>query len=702
MEVNILQKQDDFATLRSSHDLLMNSLEMIAKNFEELLKEVGEVSLISRNGYGVKNFRLIQDRAKSELLSIAFFGAFSSGKSFLISGLNQKIDWYEREGRDQFVPLLPTSPRQTSNCPVAVEPVVFGKADEFAVLFEGSDIWEQKTPATLAIIQAYVTDLPNALSYRLVNKDRTRTVRTARVGVSSAIMKARLYDLPGFGAIGTNYEGVIRNFVQQADCITYVAAAIKSLDEKDLELLRDVYTHHKLTGKPVFFVLTQIDRAWDFDAGSGKIQWEDVRDANNEFLEQNFLVDGRADSTFIGEGFIPVSPALEAKGIALSTQSNKSSQKCIVDSRMALLRERFDDYLQNTSGPMHLAELASEAQKLLSRLSNDIRQRYLSESTPVTEAKNAITGFKAQRRILIDEKTKVEKELRELGQVAIRRAFAGSDPDDLVDFLSGKLNEKIKASDVLKEKEIHQIETEKVILVREWMSRSSKSLIPRWASSWDSFYSQTNELVEHLLEKALTARREATEENAEEEVDLTAAKVEERLVSKYEDMKAKTYKDTFDLMSKTWGTWTALAGLGAATSAPQVVALLGLGSTPFGWTILAASLIGGAYGRYRLIKQRDERREMMMAEFPKYAQTIVSEYRIQADEYVNSRVGFLVEIIDNEIDSLSNSIESLEQRLKTGEYVNMRKRLENLESLIQRCQAVNAQIDKFYASVANT
>ena len=118
MEVNILQKQDDFATLRSSHDLLMNSLEMIAKNFEELLKEVGEVSLISRNGYGVKNFRLIQDRAKSELLSIAFFGAFSSGKSFLISGLNQKIDWYEREGRDQFVPLLPTSPRQTSNCPV--------------------------------------------------------------------------------------------------------------------------------------------------------------------------------------------------------------------------------------------------------------------------------------------------------------------------------------------------------------------------------------------------------------------------------------------------------------------------------------------------------------------------------------------------------------------------------------------------------
>ncbi len=529
-----------FVALRTSYDCVMNSIEMITKNFEELLKEVGEESLISRNGYGDKNFRLLQDRAKSELLSIAFFGAFSSGKSFLISGLNQKVDWYERDGRDQFAPLLPTSPRHTSNCPVAVEPVVSGRADEFAVLFEGSDIWEQKNPA-IAIIQAYVTDLPNAVSQRLTNKDRTRTVRTARIGISSAIMKARLYDLPGFGAIGANYEGVIRNFVQQADCITYVAGAIKPLDEKDLELLRDVYTHHKLTGKPVFFVLTQIDRAWDIDAGSGKIQWEEVRDANNEFLEQNFLVEGRADSTFIGEGFIPVSPALEAKGIALSAQSHENSQRYIVDSGMALLRERFDDYLQNTSGPMHLAELASEAQKLLLRLTHDIRQRYLSESTPVAEARNVIIGYKAQRRILIDKKTRVEKELRELGQVAIRRAFAGSDPDDLVAFLKEKLNEKIKMSDVLKEKEIHQIETEKVILVREWMSRSSKSLIPRWVSSWESFYRQTNEIVNHLLEEALTAQQKAVEENSKEEVDITAAKVEERLASKYEDMKTRFF-----------------------------------------------------------------------------------------------------------------------------------------------------------------
>ena len=199
----------------------------------------------------------------------------------------------------------------------------------------------------------------------------------------------------------------------------------------------------------------------------------------------------------------------------------------------------------------------------------------------------------------------------------------------------------------------------------------------------------------------MTAWRQATEDNVEE-VDLTAAQIEKRLASKYEDMRTKTFKDTFDLVSKTWGTWTVLAGFGAATSVPQVVALLGLGSTPVGLGILATSLIGGAYGRYKLIKERNKRREMMIAEFPEYAEKIVSNYRIQADEFINSRVGFLVEIIDNEIDGVSNSIESLEERLKTGEYVDMSKRLEKLDALIQKCQEVNGQIDKFYTSVAST
>ncbi len=57
---------------------------------------------------------------------------------------------------------------------------------------------EAKYPAKLAIVQAYVTDLPNAKAQRLTNKDRTRTAVKAwlRLSILSSL-NARLYDLPG-------------------------------------------------------------------------------------------------------------------------------------------------------------------------------------------------------------------------------------------------------------------------------------------------------------------------------------------------------------------------------------------------------------------------------------------------------------------------------------------------------------------------
>ena len=54
----------------------------------------------------------------------------------------------------------------------------------------------------------------------------------------------------------------------------------------------------------------------------------------------------------------------------------------------------------------------------------------------------------------------------------------------------------------------------------------------------------------------------------------------------------------------------------------------------------------------------------------------------QADEFIDSRVGFLVEIVDNEIDSLSNSINSLEQRLKTGEMDKVANNKRNFQGLV--------------------
>jgi hypothetical protein len=697
-----------YESLREKYENILLAIAANVQDFESLLKEVNDEALVIKNGYSQKTFQLLRERANSELLSIAFFGAFSSGKSFLISGLNNRIDVFENQGRDQYAPLLPASPRHTSSCPVAIEPLSSNqKEDNFFVSFEGTDEWEQKSPAKLVIIQPYVTDLPNAKAQRLNNKDRTRTVIKAKLGIASAPMKARLYDLPGFGAIGVNYEKVIYEFVQKADCIVYIAWAVRPLDDKDLELLRDIYNHHKITGKPVFFVLTQIDLSWDVDTASGKIKWEDVLEANNEFLSANFTTEnGRPDSAFIGGGFLPVSPALEAKGLSLSIQNPKSSRELIFDSRMKTLRDRFNEYLESTSGPMHLAELASEIQRLLMRITQDVYAREIAESTPLEDAQKTIKGYKAQRTILIQGKQTLTGDLENLGNSAIKRAFAGSDPDDLSSLLLERLQPKIDKGDVLNDKVVHEIETEKASIVREWVSRNTKALIPRWVGAWESFLRQSNERIENLLDTAQSARDEAMKDD-ETEADIMAADVEKKVSKKDydENPKEKTLQDAIDVMSTTWKTWTFIAGVGAtgvvssAAAAAAAPALAALG--PIGWGILAAAAAGAVFGRWKLSQHRDKRREAMLSDFPEYSQRVISSYEIQANDFIKSRIGVLLEVVDNHIERLNSSISSLEQRLLTGEYVDRNKRLEVLKRITQRCLKIDSQINEFYSAAAD-
>lgn len=694
-----------YSNLRGSYETIIRSVAATASDFEALLREVHDEPLVSKGGYTQKAFQTFRERADSELLSIAFFGAFSSGKSFLISGLNKKIELYEHQGKDQYVPLLPTSGRHTSSCPLAVEPLPSSeKEDKFWVTFEGEEAWEQKVPAKGVIIQAYVTDLPNARAQRLSNPDRARTVLKARLGVASAVMQARLYDMPGFGAIGVNYEDVIRSFIQQADCIVYVAWAVRTLDEKDLELLRDIYNHHKNTGKPVFFVLTQIDLAWDIDYASGRVKWEDILEANNSFLEKNFVKpDGKPDKDFIGKGFTPVSAALEAKGLNKLLQDPGAAEKLIEESKMRALRDRFNEYLRTTSGPMHLAELISEVQRLLQRLAHDIRLRAAAESTPLDDARKAIKAYKAQRSMLIEGKARLEEELLQLGQAAVRRAFAGSDPDNLAALLSERLESKILSSDVLSEEVIHEIETEKSNVVREWLGGSTRALIPRWVKSWEAFVSQSTERLENLLEQAATEQHKIMRQDEDEdEADISDAKPEDRLKSGYSDAAAETFKATLDVISTTWKTWTVVAGLGATGLIGSTFpALAAIGVSTAGWGLLATAVVGAAYGKWKLSRQRQERRELMTREIPEYSQRVVNSYQAQADEFVKSRIGLLLEAVDDEIDRISNSINSLEQRLLTGEYVDRNKRLETLGRLTRQCSETESLVNKFYREASS-
>jgi len=70
-------------------------------------------------------------------------------------------------------------------------------------------------------------------------------------------------------------------------------------------------------------------------------------------------------------------------------------------------------------GSMHLAELASEAQRLLKRLASDISQRRESESILLNEVRVSLRGYKAQRSTLIEGKSMLEKKLIDLEKSAL-------------------------------------------------------------------------------------------------------------------------------------------------------------------------------------------------------------------------------------------------------------------------------------------
>ncbi|MEU0084467.1 IclR family transcriptional regulator C-terminal domain-containing protein [Streptomyces sp. NPDC006274] len=70
----------------------------------------------------------LRTRAASALLNVALLGAFSSGKSFLLSGLQGGLELVEvptADGQtaDKFVGLRPSSPVPTTACPASVVPV---------------------------------------------------------------------------------------------------------------------------------------------------------------------------------------------------------------------------------------------------------------------------------------------------------------------------------------------------------------------------------------------------------------------------------------------------------------------------------------------------------------------------------------------------------------------------------------------------
>lgn len=678
-------RQELYKDLKGICAEILNSMIEVVTEFDKL--KVSSAKKSSKSSYNLELLQSLTSRAESELLTIAFFGAFSAGKSFLISGLIGRLDWFSHnhlgKTTDQYVPLIPGSPRSTSSCPLAVEPATQRDMDDqFWVVFEDTQKWERRDPVINVIIQAYVTELPNALSNRKPS-DRQRNVDKAKLIVQNSQIPARLYDLPGIGAVGNKYADVVYSFVQQADCLVFVASAEKPIGEEQLELLRYVYEHHKSTQKPVFFALTQIDKHDDFDTASGKLVWQDVLAANNEFLRDYFRIDKRkADEGFIADGFIPVSAGNEAKGTKLLEANHPEGKTFLKNSNMQTFRKNLADYLISTSGPTHLTEIVLEANRALTPLIRDLTEVEEAESMPLADVHNELEAKRVYRDTLMSGQEDLRSELVKLGDTAIDRAFSKSDPDDLWSALRNQLGDKIKNEDVLKEKVIHELEMERANIIRQWISRSDGPAT-MWDEAWKSLEAKAKTRVGYLITKA---------KSAETQTKIGRDDVAERIsVIPREVEMPQTLKDTIEVATKAW---PAVAGLGISG---VVASLLGGLSVlgPIGWTAIVTAGITGLFVNWRNSQVREKRRQDMLLDLDKLAHQAISAYKAQAHQVISSYIGILMGVVDDEIKSTNQAIDTLETRLRLPENIDRNNQLATLRGLLRETEKIQKYVENF-------
>lgn len=146
----------------------------------------------------------------------------------------------------------------------------------------------------------------------------------------------------------------------------YVSHASRILSERDLDLIRFLYDHYLLSGKRVVWVVTAIDAAANLDLRNLP-EWKATIARNNAYLRHNFtLPTGQPDPGFIGEGFLPVSPALEARADKLSAEgAETAAQRQRAESRMETLRQAIEDLISTGTGARHIAAVATEARILV-------------------------------------------------------------------------------------------------------------------------------------------------------------------------------------------------------------------------------------------------------------------------------------------------------------------------------------------------
>jgi hypothetical protein len=426
----------------------------------------------------VSRVRSLRTRALSSLLNVGLLGRQSSGKSFLISGLQAGLDYVrvaDAEGgvSDKYIGILPSSPTPTTACPSTVVPVAQGSVEAFGRGLLRVRFVDSADPGWVEI----GTDLPPSVvaAYGAADGDVTDrkrahiNLRVAEIEVliPQAVLPAKFFDLPGAEAPDETHEEIMRRAWAEADCFLYVSQATATLTSTELGLIRDLYNHHLQTGKRVLWVLTGIDRANQL-GNDNRPAWRATLETNNAYLRERFGHTTSAPETFIGEGFVAVSPAWEAQaafdeaeGSVISARRNRDA------SRMSMLRDRLTELIGSGAGYRHLAQIAEESRLLLRRRQRPLADMLAAHQVSVEELEVQRSGVRGRLERTEDSATRIRAQLNE--DLDRRVRAAGQPFGELAEVLHRGLDDLIDSGDLGLE-HINEIDVRQARLFTEWMT----------------------------------------------------------------------------------------------------------------------------------------------------------------------------------------------------------------------------------------
>ena len=688
---------------QQKYDLVLQKTMDIISYVEHLSIEYGEI--LSDDGISLSNsirvleilpFESSRSKMKSQLITIAVCGAFSSGKSFLISALVDRLKWYERKSSaedifederiDGFITFLPSSPEQTNSCPLDVIPAPGEDLSRFEVMFDDTKTWEDKSGVGAEDDEisrkmlAYATDIEQWRVAR-PTQDISRNVIRARLFVGKMPIPAIIHDLPGIGGAGEVYLESVHKALREADCIVYVASAIKELTDVELDLLRFVEEIAEQNKTSVFFVLSQIDREPD---------WKKVLGKNNQFLREYFTKDGKPNKIFIGKGFIPLSAGGEAKAKGKFSQGTIDAsvrERAIEKSGMMSFRQLILDHLTNHSGPAHLREIVVQMHGILKDIKTHMANRMQAEAVPLQDAEQRKQEAKGLVRKLTEKNKDLLEDLEHLGKATILGGFEKVREGDLLELLQRDVLPLINKLDVTKDSERDKIQQEIKRARDQWLQSPGEGFIDTWNRAWSEYQKQTIILLHDRLSEAV------------KEAAISYPMIIRDNTSIDWEGTGFNLRDTLELVGVAFQISAGITTIGGGVLAGSIVVggtAIALG--PIGLFLIATGIIGLGWTKLKKLADTKILRKKLIDYLSKYDEQVIAQLRHQAQDDLEKHKGGIINIVRQLIAVQQDQITTLENRLRTGDLKTHQEKIELLRKLEDEATAIEEIITDFYSS----